>query len=416
MSRTVRGSFGQEEEQESSSSRSSSGRKSRKNVERKPTFLSFFKGGGLEMIGGFVGFANLPNQVHRKSVKKGFEFTMMAVGESGLGKSTLINSLFLTNLYEDREVPEAAVKAVQTVSIEASTVEIEERGVKLRLTVVDTPGFGDAIDNRNAFTPIIEYIDKQFEQYLHDESGLNRRHIVDNRVHCLFYFINPCSHGLRPIDIEFMKTLQTRVNLVPLISKADMLTPKEIKKFKKKILEEIAKNQIRIYQLPEVEDDEDEEFKQQTQQLKNMIPFAVVGSTQLIEVKGKKVRGRLYPWGVVEVENPDHCDFTGLRTMLISHMQDLQEVTHDLHYENYRASRLADEPEASAPAPPQQKSSKRSGSSQGEAEKDRILHEKELELQKMQEMIAMMQAQLQAQQSQQTQPKESKSKRSSHKV
>jgi septin 7 len=26
-------------------------------------------------------------------------------------------------------------------------VEIEERGVKLRLTVVDTPGFGDAIDN-----------------------------------------------------------------------------------------------------------------------------------------------------------------------------------------------------------------------------------------------------------------------------
>ena len=26
-------------------------------------------------------------------------------GESGLGKSTLINSLFLTNLYSDREIP-----------------------------------------------------------------------------------------------------------------------------------------------------------------------------------------------------------------------------------------------------------------------------------------------------------------------
>ena len=48
---------------------------------------------------GYVGFANLPNQVHRKSVKKGFEFTLMVVGESGLGKSTLINSLFLTDLY-----------------------------------------------------------------------------------------------------------------------------------------------------------------------------------------------------------------------------------------------------------------------------------------------------------------------------
>ena len=72
---------------------------------------------------------------------------------SGLGKSTLINSLFLTNLYEDREVPEAAVKAGQTVSIEASTVEIEERGVKELIQIlglvikvwvggVGTQGFG----------------------------------------------------------------------------------------------------------------------------------------------------------------------------------------------------------------------------------------------------------------------------------
>lgn len=87
------------------------------------------------------------------------------------------------------------------------------------------------------------------KRYLHDESGLNRRHIVDNRVHCCFYFINPCGHGLRPIDIEFMKTLQTRVNLVPLIAKADMLMPKEIKKFKKRVLEELGKNQIHIYQV-----------------------------------------------------------------------------------------------------------------------------------------------------------------------
>lgn len=29
---------------------------------------------------GYVGFANLPNQVHRKSIKKGFNFTLMVVG------------------------------------------------------------------------------------------------------------------------------------------------------------------------------------------------------------------------------------------------------------------------------------------------------------------------------------------------
>ena len=30
------------------------------------------------------------------------------------------------------------------------------------------------------------------------------------------------------------------------------------------------------------------------------MPMAIVGSTTLLEVGGKRVRGRLYPWGVVE--------------------------------------------------------------------------------------------------------------------
>lgn len=40
-------------------------------------------------------------------------------------------------------------KIKQTVKIDASSVEIEERGVKLRLTVVDTPGFGDSINTED---------------------------------------------------------------------------------------------------------------------------------------------------------------------------------------------------------------------------------------------------------------------------
>ena len=53
----------------------------------------------------YIGFASLPDQIHRKTIKKGFEFTLMVAGESGLGKSTLINTLFLTDLYKDRVIP-----------------------------------------------------------------------------------------------------------------------------------------------------------------------------------------------------------------------------------------------------------------------------------------------------------------------
>ena len=47
----------------------------------------------------------------------------------------------------------------------------------------------------DSFKNIIKYIDDQYEKYLQDESGLNRRNIVDNRVHCCFYFINAAGHG-----------------------------------------------------------------------------------------------------------------------------------------------------------------------------------------------------------------------------
>ena len=47
------------------------------------------------------------------------------------------------------------------------------------------------------------------------------------------------------------------------------------------------------------------------------MPFAVVGSDKLVEVNGKQVRGRKYPWGVIQVDNEDHCDFVTLRQMLI---------------------------------------------------------------------------------------------------
>lgn len=160
----------------------------------------------------------------------------MVVGESGLGKSTLINSLFLTDLYPEKKGSAGhGDKLKKTVNIEASTVEIEERGVKLRLTIVDTPGFGESINASDCYKPIIKYVDDQFERYLNDESGLNRRNISDNRVHCCFYFISPWGHGLKPLDIECMKALQSKVNIVPIIAKADTLTTAELKKFKARV-------------------------------------------------------------------------------------------------------------------------------------------------------------------------------------
>lgn len=55
-----------------------------------------------------------------------------------------------------------------------------------------------------------------------------------------------------------------------------------------------------MYEFPECGSDEDDDFKEQDRELKASIPFAVVGSNTTLEVAGCKVRGRQYPWGVVD--------------------------------------------------------------------------------------------------------------------
>ena len=34
-------------------------------------------------------------------------------------------------------------------------------------------------------------------------------------------------------------------------------------------------------------------------------------------INGQQIRGRRYPWGIVEVDNPQHSDFARLRQALL---------------------------------------------------------------------------------------------------
>lgn len=199
-----------------------------------------------------------------------------------------------------------------------------------------------------------------------------------------------------------MRRLHKKVNIVVVIAKADTLTQSEVWKLKANILKDIEANQIQLYKFPECDSDEDEDFKRQDRDMKQSVPFAVVGSSTIFEVGGKKFRGRQYPWGVVDVENPQHSDFIKLRTMLIStHMQDLNDTTQDVHYENFRAQCISQMSQ-------QQNKGGSGGNSKirGEviktptgdipivSETDRLLLQKEEEIRRMQEMLIHMQQKL----------------------
>ena len=76
------------------------------------------------------------------------------------------------------------------------------------------------------------------------------------------------SHRLKPLDVAFMRAVHGKVNIVPVIGKADMLTRQELSRLKKSVMDDVARNGISVYCLPDADDDEDEAFKQQTNLLK----------------------------------------------------------------------------------------------------------------------------------------------------
>ena len=137
-----------------------------------------------------------------------------------------------------------------------------------------------------------------------------------------------------------MKRLGTRVNLIPVVAKADTLTQNDLFVFKQRTREVIAAQGIRIYQ-PPVETD-DEAAAEHARMLTDAMPFSIIGSTEDVQTPdGRVVKGREYLWGVAEVENENHCDFRKLRSLLIrTHMLDLISTTEELHYENYRQQQM----------------------------------------------------------------------------
>ncbi|KAG0254141.1 Septin-6 [Mortierella polycephala] len=281
-----------------------------------------------------LGLEALPSQRFTKVKRSTFGLNLMVVGESGLGKTTFMNTLFNTDLRE--EILPRNPQTTQTVKVQPSYYELVEEGVVLNLCVVDTPGFGDELNREHNLTPIMEYIDKQYEEYMAAERHPGfRKAIPDTRIHAVLYFIAPTGHGLKELDAKALKTLSKKVNVIPIIAKADTMTVEEKQSFKSILLRDLEDHSIKTFPSSYAEDVDGAE------ELLQHIPFSVIGSDSFTLVGDKKVRCRTYRWGVVEVENAEHSDFVYLRELLMSTcLHDLVETTHNVHYHQHRGDAL----------------------------------------------------------------------------
>ncbi len=91
------------------------------------------------------------------------------------------------------------------------------------------------INKEDSFRAVTDYLDTQFERFLQEELKIKRNlgsSFHDTRVHACLYFVTPNGHGLKSIDLVCMKKLDSKVNIIPVIAKADTINKKELQAFK----------------------------------------------------------------------------------------------------------------------------------------------------------------------------------------
>ncbi|KAJ3129836.1 hypothetical protein HK098_008084 [Nowakowskiella sp. JEL0407] len=318
----------------------------------------------------------------------GSPFNLMIAGHASTGKS-----LFLRTLYESLDVkklhfsvdtdPSSKTRPspfidgdVQAATPMPARIEFEEdvSSQRILLRLIDTPGLPIPVNIHKSpdrdysalanvwADEIIKYLEAQYEATLLEESKVKRNpKSPDFQTHAMLYFIDPnvaiANKGLTAVDRLAIEKISSRVNIIPVLAKADLLSVRDLEKCRSYVMEDIKRSELKIFDFigeDEEEDEVDEETKAANEELQALLPFSVINSevqpdgTVGIPVPGateedemELVLAREYPWGLVETENPAHCDFVRLKQILFcTHCDELKSITREVHYEQWRTQKL----------------------------------------------------------------------------
>nr|BAD42341.1 CDC10 cell division cycle 10 homolog [Nannochloris bacillaris] len=271
---------------------------------------------------------------------------ILIVGDDGLGKTTFIRNLFAAYAANiDFPVADASGHGASTLFSDRPeqlctelAVQDEDSMVFWHYLVQDTPGYGDFDGHEDARAQrkaIIDYIQNCSKHYLDLEVDISRRssmqQIPDTRVDVVLYFLPP--HRLRRSDIRFIKLLtQVGVPVVPILSKADSMTPEELHVYRHEVHAALHRHGIWHFSHEALS----------AAGAQHGPPFAVVGADTIDRSVGRFWPVRRYPWGKCESLLTAHSELPILRRLLFETAYWELKANTDKEYHKFRRTECGD--------------------------------------------------------------------------
>jgi septin 7 len=320
-----------------------------------------------------VGLGSLSNHFLQRSRREGADFNLLVIGPAGCGKSTLLSNIYCQEvLPSDRRRYARVPNTIEFIEHEST---IKEAGVDLRLKVTEVLGyaelsFGGASAQKENINKIVKSVEEKHRQFFDSENYAQRSNakqtdqLKDKLYHAAIVFIQPQRNlAISANDITLLQALQSRVNIIPVIAKADTFVGEEL--FRIKFNLKKAFNDSKILLFPNITDVSDDDWViKEAVDVRSHCPFLTIAAKPEKATIG--ARSRQYPWGIVSIDAPvtrsrtasigsnhslsitsaarlieqSECfgnDLLPMQKMLIrSHFEFLKRHTVEKLYENFR--------------------------------------------------------------------------------
>ncbi|KAM0686149.1 hypothetical protein COBT_002632 [Conglomerata obtusa] len=230
---------------------------------------------------------------------------------------------------DDQKTIQNIIYKKNVANFQVTECQFTDKKFNVRMTITEVDGVGDMINNDLCWEPIVAHINDLFVDYYNQEKENVRSLCVDRRIHACLYFIE--SHGEAPklLDIAIMKEISQYCNVIPVVSKSDILIETEINEIFEKICVKLESENIHIF----------EPARDLNENIVKAPYFIICGKND----KNTQTDVRSSMFGEVEIENNEDNDFNEVKRVLIEkHMIDLIEST-ETFYESFRTKELTND-------------------------------------------------------------------------